>query len=82
MKVTVAGTVFSGSTNLLKALKSESGTGTTASWGSIVVKGLGAVSAKRLEDSALKSVDFPTFGKPIIPISNPKFATSKHIILH
>ena len=53
--------IFVSTSNLL------SGTGTTPSFGSIVQNGKFSAWALLEFVSALKSVDFPTFGKPTIP---------------
>ena len=48
-----------------------SGTATSPVFGSIVQKGKLAVCALDVFVSALKRVDFPTLGSPIIPVLNP-----------
>ena len=48
-----------------------SGTATSPTLGSIVQKGKFAACAAAVRVSALKSVDFPTFGNPTIPVLKP-----------
>src|SRR5690554_7675092 len=63
---TVAGCTLSGFTNSDNFSNLGSGTFTTPTLGSIVQNGKFALCAFAF-DKQLKSVDFPTFGRPTIP---------------
>jgi hypothetical protein len=66
----VVGIVRLGLTIAANLSKRKSGTGTTPVFGSIVQNGKLAASIPALV-KALKSVDFPTFGKPTMPHLKP-----------
>jgi hypothetical protein len=62
----VVGITFAELARFANLVNLASGTGTNPTFGSIVQNGKLADSAPALL-SALKSVDFPTFGKPTMP---------------
>src|SRR5258708_21841424 len=64
------GTTFLGFTISVSLVKRSSGTVITPTFGSIVQNGKLAACALAF-DKQLKSVDFPTFGKPTIPHCKP-----------
>src|SRR3989344_1404435 len=66
---TTAGIVFFERLNALSRWSRSSGTGTIPTDGSIVQKGEFSAGTLFLV-SALKSVDFPTFGRPTMPIES------------